>query len=67
MSASQYGAVRGCSSCPFRGDPCHEARQRAQDPEIETGRHYECEFYRAIEAARRKAPRRPEQRALTGW
>lgn len=51
--SERYGASRGCSSCPFRGDPCHEARQRVQDPEIETGRHYECQFYRGIEAARR--------------
>lgn len=51
MTAPLYGAVRGCSSCPFRGDPCGEARQRVQDPLIETGRHYECEFYRAIERA----------------
>ncbi len=58
MTAPLYGAVRGCSSCPFRGDPCSDARQRVQDPEIETGRHYECPFYRAIEAARRSASRR---------
>lgn len=53
--ARQYVAMRGCASCPFRGDPCHEARQRVMDAQVESGRHYECDFHRAIHAARAAA------------
>lgn len=51
----RYVPMAGCSGCPFRNDPCHEPRQRVMDAIIETGRHYDCDFHRAIAAARRRA------------
>ncbi len=53
----RYVPVRGCSGCPHRGT-CHEARQRVQDPLVEAGRHYLCNFFEGIET-RVRSSRQP--------
>lgn len=56
-STTLYVPSGACSSCPHRGSPCQEARQRVQDQRFEVGRHYQCEFYRSIQEPAPAMPR----------
>lgn len=44
---SEYAPSKGCLGCPHRGT-CHPTRKRIHDLALDTGRHYQCPFYRGI-------------------